>query len=91
MPHLSAMDVPELATATDVIDMLTEHVSGMVMHTLCDTVDQGLPTRAEFDAAFARCFDAALPAFFARLDRVRPDLAATVRARFVAEYEAANA
>lgn len=75
------MHLPENATATDVIDLLSEEVMGLVERS---NADREL-THAQFAAAHARAFAEALPVFLAKLRAMRPELAACVAEQFVAE------
>lgn len=86
---LSTLTIPELPTATDVIDLLSGHVADMVVESFVNAGTD--PTCAQFGAAFGRAFDAALPVFLARIAKVRPRLAAQIRSDFTVEQESRTA
>uniref|UniRef100_UPI003F497D69 hypothetical protein n=1 Tax=Amycolatopsis sp. CA-290885 TaxID=3239925 RepID=UPI003F497D69 len=76
--------LPANATATDVIDLLTEEVMNLVKE-----VNRGRQlTNAQYAAAFGRAFAETLPRFLASLRAHRPELAEQLQRQFVAEEEA---
>ncbi|MFI5615001.1 hypothetical protein [Amycolatopsis sp. NPDC051903] len=80
--------LPENATATDVIDLLSGHVLALVRSA---NADKSL-TEAQFAEVFLRTFAVALPTFLDKLRKSeRPELAEQLAWQFLAEEGARRA
>jgi hypothetical protein len=75
--------LPANATATDVIDFVSDAVADLIISTNGRDL-----TRAEFDAAFNRTFPIALSKFMDGVAAERPELAERIRTEFLAEQSA---
>lgn len=79
------MELPENATATDVIDLFSEQIMRLV-----EEVNEGreLTTERQAAAAFERAFTTGLPIFLEKLAEQRPELAERLKREFLAEQGA---
>ncbi|PXY16455.1 hypothetical protein BAY59_38510 (plasmid) [Prauserella coralliicola] len=78
------MELPENATATDVIDLFSEQIMRLV-----EEVNEGRElTQRQAAAAFKRAFATGLPIFLEKLAAQRPELAERLKREFLAEQGA---